>query len=139
MVDRYLEHLAQVPLFRGSSKSDLRKIAQATDEIDVEAGRELISEGDVGREAFVIVAGEASVQRGGQEIATLVAGDPFGEIALLDRAPRNATVVAKTPMTVLVLSQSAFHGLLAELPDFSRTIMAALASRLREKDKELIG
>lgn len=139
MADQYLEHLRAVALFANCSNAELTAIAAAVDEIEVEAGRVLITEGEVGKEAFVIVEGEATVSRDGQPVATLVAGQPFGEMSLVDRSPRNATVTATTPLRLLVLGQREFAGLLDASPGFARTILAALAARLRAKDLALYG
>jgi CRP-like cAMP-binding protein len=139
MADQYLENLRAVPLFSGCSNSELEKIASAVDELSVDAGRVLITEGEVGKEAFVIIEGEATVSRDGAHVATLVAGQPFGEMSLVDRSPRNATVTAATPLRVLVLGQREFAGLLDASPGFARTILAALAARLRAKDLALYG
>ena len=139
MADSYLEHLRAVSLFARCSNAELSAIASAVDEIEVEAGRVLITQGDVGKEAFVIVEGEATVSRDGVAVATLVAGQPFGEMSLVDRSPRNATVTAATPLRLLVLGQREFAGLLDASPGFARTILAALAARLREKDLALYG
>lgn len=139
MADTYLEQLRAVSLFSRCSNAELSTIASAVDEIEVEAGRVLITEGDVGKEAFVIIEGEATVSRDGAAVATLVAGQPFGEMSLVDRSPRNATVTAATSLRLLVLGQREFAGLLDASPAFARTILAALASRLREKDLALFG
>jgi CRP-like cAMP-binding protein len=139
MPERFVDHLGSVPLFSQCSKGDLAKIARLADEIDVPAGREMITEGDVGHEAFVIVDGKAEVTRAGEKLTTLGPGDPFGEMALIDRTPRNASVTALTPMKVLVIGQREFAGLLDEVPDFRRSILASLASRLREKDLQTYG
>lgn len=139
MADKYIEHLRAIPLFSASSKKDLEKIARGADEISVEAGRVLTKEGDLGREAFVIIEGEASVTQDGSEVARLGPGDPFGEMALLDRAPRNATVTALTPMQLLVVGQREFGGLMDESPGFAKPILAAMAARLRQKDISLYG
>lgn len=136
MADGYLDHLARVPLFAGLSRSDLEMVARATDEITVEPGRTLVAEGESGHEAFIVVEGSASVTKDGTELAVLNPGAVFGEMALIERAPRNATVTATTPLRVLVLGQREFSGLLEESPQFSRRIMAALAHRVREKDSE---
>jgi CRP/FNR family transcriptional regulator, cyclic AMP receptor protein len=134
MADRYLRHLAAMPLFRECSKKELRQIARLADEIDVEEGRVLITQGETGHEAFVIVEGTASVTRDGKEIVTLGRGDPFGEMALIDKKPRNATVIAASPMKVLVIGKREFNGLMEEAPDFRDGVMASLAARLREAD-----
>jgi len=130
----YLDHLARVPLFAGLPRADLEKIARATNEIVVESGRSLVTQGDTGHEAFVIVEGNAAVTIDGNEVATIGPGAVFGEIALIERVPRNATVTATNPLRVLVLGQREFSGLLDESPQFARRIMASLAHRLREKD-----
>ncbi len=75
-----------------------------------------MSEGSTGSEFFVIIDGDATVSRRGRKVATLGPGDAFGELALLDKAPRNATVTAQTPMEVVVLGQREFGGLIDEVP-----------------------
>jgi CRP/FNR family transcriptional regulator, cyclic AMP receptor protein len=137
--DDYIDHLASVPLFRGMTNKELREIARATVELQVEQGREFVTQGDVGREAFIIVEGTADVVRNGKSIAKLGAGDCVGELALLDHGPRTTSVVAETPLTVLVLGPREFSGLLEEVPTLSRKIMEALASRVRELDSQVFG
>lgn len=137
--EQYLDHLASVPLFAGCTTKELRDIAKATVELTLDEGREFVTQGEVGREAFVIVEGTADVLRGGKKIATLGAGDCVGELALLDHGPRTATVVAATPMTVLVLGPREFSGLLDEVPTLNHKILAALASRVRQLDSENYG
>ena len=139
MADPFARHLATVPLFSKCSRRDLAKIARLTDEIDISEGRTMVVEGDTGHEAFVIVEGSAAVSQGGTEVATIGPGAVFGEMALIDRAPRNATVTATSPMRVLVIGKREFTGLLDEAPDFRTSIMSALADRVRETDKELYG
>lgn len=139
MADHFVKHLATVPLFAQCSHGDLVKIARLTDEIEVEAGRALVTEGDTGHEAFVVVEGTASVTRDGQEVATIGPGAVFGEMALIDRVPRNATVTATSPMKLLVIGKREFSGLLDEAADFRTSIMSALADRVRQKDLELYG
>ena len=98
------------------------------------AGSVLVEEGTVGREFFFIVSGKASVRRKGRKIATLEPGQYFGELALLDRKPRSATIVSETEMTVLVLEQRAFNGLLDAMPAISHKLLVAMSQRLREAD-----
>jgi CRP-like cAMP-binding protein len=128
------DYLAQVPLFAGLSRDDVRRIAQAGDEIDAEPGRELVTEGRVGREFFLIVEGEAKVERGDEEVARLGPGDYFGELALLHRGPRSATVTAATDMHLFVLGQREFAGLVDSVSGFSAKLLIGLAQRLREAD-----
>lgn len=139
MVDRFIEHLASVSLLSHCLKAELATVARLSDEIDVPVGRVLITEGDLGHEAFLLIAGSVSVTRNGEEVATLGPGAVFGEMALVDRAPRNATVTATSAATVLVIGKREFTGLLDEAPDFHASIMAALADRVRRTDLELYG
>lgn len=138
MGDDFLDLLAEVPLFETFSRKQLRRVAQAADQIDVEAGRVLMEEGDVGREAFVVVEGELEVRTDGRVLATLGPGAPVGEIALIDEAPRNATVTATKDTSLLVVGQREFAGLLNESPEFARALMMALASRLRATNPDLV-
>ncbi|MER3452548.1 MAG: hypothetical protein C4344_02355 [Acidimicrobiia bacterium] len=136
--DAHLDHLAQVPLFSACSKKDLRFIARASDEVQVAAGRTLVQEGKPGHEFFLILEGKAGVYRNGRRIATLGPGQFFGELALLDRGPRSATVKADTDMVVLVLGQREFAGVLDEVPGLARKLLQAMAARLREADAKAI-
>jgi CRP/FNR family transcriptional regulator, cyclic AMP receptor protein len=132
--DIYLDHLAQVPLFSTCSRKDLQKLAKASDEIDVKAGKVLVEEGKPGHEFFLIINGTAEVRRKNRKVATLGKGLFFGELSLLDRGPRSATVVAATDMTLLVLGQREFAGVIDEVPAMAHKLLAALAGRLREAD-----
>ena len=77
------------------------------------------------------------MSRHGRKVATLGPGDAFGELALLDKAPRNATVTAQTPMEVVVLGQREFGGLIDEVPGFARKLLAGMARRLRELGRQV--
>ena len=134
-----LEELGSVPLFRSSSKRELEKIARAADEVVVEAGRVLVTQGEIGRECYVIVDGEAAVSRDGHEIARLGHGQPIGELAVLDGGPRTATVTALTDLHLLVLGQREFSALLTEVPGLAHKIMVNLAARVRELDERVYG
>jgi CRP/FNR family cyclic AMP-dependent transcriptional regulator len=127
--------LSQIWLFAACSARDLRKVRSSLDEIHVDAGEILCEEGATGHEFFLIVSGTAAVKRKGRKVATLGPGQWFGELALLDRQPRSATIVAETDMDLLVLEQRHFLGLLDTMPSLSRKMLAAMASRLREADK----
>lgn len=132
--DAFIEHLQQVRLFSACSRKDLQLVARRADDVQVPAGRSLISEGEDGHEFFVILDGTARVTRNGRKIATLGPGDAFGELALLERAPRNSTVVAETDMELVVLGQREFAGLIDSVPGFARKLLAGVAHRLREAD-----
>jgi CRP-like cAMP-binding protein len=136
--DAFLDHLAQVPLFSALSRKELGLVARRAEDVTVDAGRVLVSEGATGSEFFVIVDGKASVAMHGRKVATLGPGDAFGELALLDKAPRNATVVAETPMELVVLGQREFGGLIDEVPGFARKLLAGMARRLRQADAKSV-
>ena len=133
----YLDHLSSIRLFSSCSQRDLTKIARATDELTVPAGRVLVEQGGSGREAFVIVDGEAAVSINGTTVVTLGPGKHFGELALLDGGPRTATVTALTDLTVLVIHQRAFLSLIDEVPGLARKIMTSLAGMVRELDEQV--
>jgi CRP-like cAMP-binding protein len=126
--------LKSIWLFSSCTGSELRKIRSSLDEIEVPKGKVLVEEGRIGLEFFLIVAGKASVTRNDKKVATLGPGDHFGEMALLDRHPRSASVVSETDMDLLVLSQRQFNGLLNTVPTIARKMLAAMANRLREVD-----
>jgi CRP-like cAMP-binding protein len=126
--------LSKIWLFSTSSAKELRIIRKALEEVTVPAGRMLCEQGTIGREFFLIVDGQASVKRNNRKVATLGPGQYFGELALLDRRPRSATVTSDTEMTLLVLGQRQFNGVLDTIPALSRKLLAAMATRLRESD-----
>jgi CRP-like cAMP-binding protein len=126
--------LTKIWLFSACSNREIRTIRRALEEVTVPAGRVLCEEGTIGREFFLIVNGQASVRRKGRKIATLGPGQYFGELALLDRRPRSATVVSDTEMLLLVLGQRQFNGVLDAIPALSRKLLAAMATRLRDSD-----
>src|SRR5581483_6704873 len=132
--DSKLDQLSQVRMFSAFNKKELGLIARASDEIWVPAGKELVKEGSPGHEFFLILEGECSVRREGRHIATLKDGDYFGELALLDRAPRNATVVSETEASLLVLGQREFNGVLDEVPVLAHKMLTIMAARVREAD-----
>ena len=125
-----LEMLKRVPLFAGLSRDELRLVASVADELVVPAGTSLTLEGERGREFFVLVDGVATVATDGVEVRTLVGGDFVGEISLLTRSPRTATVTAVVPVRLLVLSDRDFRRLADALPSFASRTWAAAADRL---------
>ena len=105
-----------VPLFAGASKAQLAEIAAIADEVDLPAGKTLIKEGDSGREFFVLIDGTADVSQGGKQIGRMMGpGDFFGEIALVSKTPRTATVKTTSPVRALVINDRAFRALLAPI------------------------
>lgn len=122
--------LKQSPLFEGLSRKQLMHLARLSDDLDVPAGAVLCTEGSRGKEFFVIVEGEAEVTRGGRRVATVGPGDFFGEIALLERVSRTATVTAATPLRFFVISANAFKAVLDTDPTIEYKLLRALARRV---------
>lgn len=129
--DHRVELLRQVELFAKCSTKELERVASLTTLVDVREGEVLTREGQPGSELFVIASGSATVTLRGRELATLVPGDAFGEMALLERGPRAATVTATTPMRTYVVGPQEFSALLMDVPQIGRKILKALAHRLR--------
>ena len=125
-----IDVLNRVPLFGGVSKRGMKEIAKIADEIDLPAGKELLREGDPGRQFFVLLDGEAEVTRRGSRINTMKKGDFFGEIALVTKMPRTATVTATTDVDVLVITERDFDALLKKSPQIGRNVAEALAERV---------
>jgi CRP-like cAMP-binding protein len=129
--DAKLELIKSVPLFSHCTKKELAAVASVADIVDVPAGQDLVREGDpLAREFMIIVDGAADVRRRGRRIATLGAGDFFGEMALLAHGPRSATVTSTAPSELLVVTPAAFHLLLERLPSLQSRVLMALAQRL---------
>jgi CRP-like cAMP-binding protein len=122
--------IAAVPLFADCSRRELRELAETADEVVVPAGYDLTKEGASGREFVIIVDGAAEVLRRGRRINTLGSGDFLGEIALISRGPRTATVRTTVPTHALVITASAFRGLLRRMPSIQIKVLQALAERL---------
>lgn len=126
--------LKKVPLFDGLSDRQLEQITRLGDEVEVPGGKRLAETGETGRELFVIVDGRATVKTPRGRTIRLGRGDFFGEMSLIDGAPRSATVTADGPMKLLVIGQREFWELLNTAPSISRKIMSVLAARLRDAD-----
>jgi CRP/FNR family cyclic AMP-dependent transcriptional regulator len=128
--DQKTELIRQVPLFSRCSRAELKEIAKLADEIDLRQGKEMTREGAPGREFFVLLDGTADVRKKGRKINTLGAGDFFGEISLVSRQPRTATVTATSPVRALVVTDYSFRHLLDESPQIKTKVMEAMAERL---------
>lgn len=126
------ERLGAVPLFSRCSRRELQIVVRHTEIADVPPGGVIVSEGEEGDAFFVVLSGRARVSRGGRTRGVLEPGAYFGELALLDPAPRSATVKAETDVQVGVLGTRMFRILLRELPTISERLLAGLARELRE-------
>ena len=125
-----VEMLKRVPLFSRCSNKELGEIATITDEIDLPEGKVLTKEGASGREFFVLVEGSADVRRKRRKVGTLGPGDFLGEIALITKTPRTATVKTTSPVRALVVSEQNFRRLLERTPQVQIKVLEALAERV---------
>jgi CRP/FNR family transcriptional regulator, cyclic AMP receptor protein len=126
--------LRNVRLFAGLSQRQLEQVARLAEEVDVAPGARLTAAGDIGHELFVIVDGHAAVTTASSRTVRLRPGDFFGEMSLVDGGPRSATVVASTPMKLLVIGHREFWSLLNEAPQLTAKIMRTLSERLRKSE-----
>jgi CRP/FNR family cyclic AMP-dependent transcriptional regulator len=136
---QHLETLRGVALFSGCSIKELEKVAKASDEIRMTAGTLIVDQGQTGREAFVVLDGEVDIKRNGRKVATLGAGSVVGELSLLDHGPRTATAICTTDCTLLVIDQRRFLGVIDAVPSISHKLLASLAARIRELDRQYFG
>jgi CRP-like cAMP-binding protein len=130
-----LDLLSRIPLFRGCTKDELRHIDRAATQVDYAVGQLICREGDVGRELIMVVEGEASIDRGGVEIATVGPGAFIGEMSLLDGGPRSATITATSEVKALVLPTREFWQVIDEVPAIAHRLLTTLAERLRAADE----
>ena len=130
-IDPKIERLRSVPGLAGTGDKELVRLIPYVDDAELPAGSVLMEEGKPGREAFVIIEGEAEVAVHGTVVARLGAGEVIGEMALLDHSPRSATVVATTPLKVLVLDPVGFRSIL-RTPSVATGLATGLAKRLRD-------
>jgi CRP-like cAMP-binding protein len=124
------KRLEGVGFFSSLSKKELGKLAQWTDEVSVREGDALATEGEFAHEFFVIEEGSAAVTQNGERIAELGPGEFFGEIGLLETERRTASVVATTPMQLIVMFQREFKQMEREMPAVADRIRAAIRARL---------
>ena len=125
-----LELLASVPLFSGCSRRELEQIASIADETNVPEGRTIIEQNQPAHEFFALIDGTADVRRNGRKISTMSGGDFFGELALIARTPRTATVTTSSPARLLVIRGRDFERVLAEAPSIAVKILRELGGRL---------
>jgi CRP-like cAMP-binding protein len=122
--------IASIPLFSPVPRRKHDRLARLADAVDVPAGQSLTTQGGYAREFFVVVSGTADVLRDDTLVGTVGAGDFFGEVGLLGRGwTRTATVVATSPMRLLVLARDEFRELLAAFPAIAGPIVHAAARR----------
>jgi CRP-like cAMP-binding protein len=127
-------YLGEVPMFRACSEDELSAIAYLASPRALEAGTEIVREGDTGDDFFVLMMGVATVSRQGRDVGKLEPGNFFGELALFDPAPRNATITADVPVTMAVLERGKFQTALDAVPALRDALLKGMARRLHEVD-----
>lgn len=128
--------LGKVPIFAGCSKRELAIIAKAAKEVSRAKGAVIAKEGESGVGLFLILDGTCDVTIGGKAKAKLGPGDFFGEVALLDRGPRTATVTATSDVQLAGITGWVFRGLLTEHPSIALRVLESVAGRFRAVSKE---
>ncbi|MBA3264609.1 MAG: cyclic nucleotide-binding domain-containing protein [Thermoleophilaceae bacterium] len=128
------DQLKNIPLFAGLNRKELRALGPRADEVELAQGREIVREGEWPYEFFAIEEGTAQVRRGDQLLGELGPGDFFGEMGLVGDTRRNATVVATSPVKVIVMTGQAFRQTARELPEVATKIRAAIDERCRHLD-----
>jgi CRP-like cAMP-binding protein len=127
-----IDDMRRLPLFAGVHEHDVTRVAEIGEPVDAEPGAILMDQGDVGTECFFVIDGQAGVFAGGQHVATLGPGTIVGEMALVGHKPRNARVVAETPMRLLAFDIVHFKKLLEAMPGANEVIMKVLEKRAAE-------
>jgi CRP/FNR family transcriptional regulator, cyclic AMP receptor protein len=130
-----LQLLGSVGLFEGLSQKELTQVHRQAREGEFSAGDVIVTEGETGVGFHLILSGRAKVLAGKRTIATLGPGDFFGELSLIDRGPRTATVVANTPLKTLSLVSWEFLPMLDRNPSIARKLLIAITGRLRNERK----
>lgn len=135
LMDRIL-FFRRVPLFAALSPADLKQVAAIADEQIFSDGEVIAYQGEQGDAMFVIVSGEVRVciEKDGQpvEVARRRPGEYVGELSIINREPRNATLIASSDVRALCIDQKSFEGLIRERPEVSLVIIQVLSKRLRE-------
>src|SRR5262245_7406168 len=132
--DDKIDRLEEVPLFQGCSRRQLRHIARIAEPFDAPPGIPVALVGWPANQVFPTLVGNARVDVSPEKHVSLRPGDFFGEMSLLDGEPRSATVVAETPMRVLVISRRNFSTLLGEVPGLIQNILVVLCKRVRDAE-----
>ena len=137
--DDKIDRLEKVPIFAGCSRRQLRAVAKIAGVFDAPPGMVLTRAGEPGNQFFLIVDGTTRVEVSPKKQTRLGAGDYFGEMSLLDGEPRSATVIAETPLRLLMISRRHFATLLNEVPGLTQNILATLSRRVRQAERALYG
>lgn len=130
-----IERLKEIPIFEGCSQRQLRSVAKIALVFDVAADTVLARAGEPGDEFFLIIDGSVWVEVSSEKRVLLHPGEFFGEMSILDGGPRSATIVADTPVRLLVITRRHFSMLLKDVPGLTQTVLATLSKRVREAEE----
>jgi CRP/FNR family cyclic AMP-dependent transcriptional regulator len=125
-----IDEIRAITLFDKIPGRRRTEVARLADRITVPAGKVITRQGDLAHEFFVIINGVADVIRDGRRVAQLGGGDFFGEIGLVGKPFRTATVVARSDLDVAVIARREFHTILRRFPDFASTVLSAGSRRI---------
>ena len=128
------QQLATVPLLAGLDGRIRRRLAETGKRRTYDADEEIVREGSNGTALYIVLSGEVRVERGGERLGTVKAGDFFGELALIEEHPRSASVIAATETECLLFPAWEFTALLEEHPAIAVPIMRALIGRLHRRE-----
>lgn len=131
--------LGAVPLFEGLSNKQLKKVVDLAEVARFMGGATLVKQGEIGDSFYVVLTGQAKVVAKGRTLNRLLPGDHFGEISLLDGGPRTASVVAETEMTLVIITQKDFLGMLGKDPEITMCLLEGMARTVRRLDRSLAG
>ena len=129
--------LAKVPLFASCTPQEIEAVAGVAQEHAFTPGQIIVTQGTPGQAFYMILSGRVEILRDGASLGTFGPGDFFGEMSLLDQAPRSATIRASEPTTCLMLSSWDFKALLEKHPSIAVKLLEVLSRRLRVADERL--
>lgn len=133
----YRAHLSKIPMFGSCTPDQLDRLAELGQTRTVNDADDVVREGDKGGTFFVITDGHACVTRGERDVDMLEPGDYFGELSLFDPAPRDATITAVGPLSLVSLPRAAFMQALNEIPEFRDALLHGMARRLHDLDRRV--
>lgn len=131
------QFLARVPIFANCTAEEIAAIAAVAQESAFQAGQIIVTQGTPGQAFYLILSGRVEIIRDGQSLGAFGPGDFFGEMSLLDQAPRSATIRALDATTCLMLSSWDFKSLLERYPSIAVKLLEVLSRRLRVADERL--
>ena len=127
--------LGKVPLFSALGEKERQRLARSFTERTFPAGHEIAVQGHNGVGFFVIDSGEASVTKDGEEIRKLGPGDYFGEMALIDKGPRSATVTAESELRCHGMTSWTFRPVVESHAEIAWPLLETVVARLREAER----